>query len=160
MSKLDLLCEILGLTQRRIQQLADEGIIPKPEKNGDYDLPACVRQYFEYLYEPTSGDEIDGKQERARKNKAEADRIEFDLKIKKNEYIKTDLIIFELEKVISNCRSKLLSVPKKAAIQVLGLSKPQEIEKVLKDFTYEVLNELMVPDFEQTRDIKDKECGQ
>lgn len=160
MSKLDLLSEILGVTARRVQQLADEGIIPKPIKNGDYDIPICVRQYFEYLYEPNSSDEIDGKQERARKNRAEADRIEFDLAIKKNEYIKTDVIVYELEKVVSNCRSKLLSVPKKAAIQVLGLIKPQEIEKVLKDYMYEVLNELMVPDFEQTRDIENKGCDQ
>ena len=48
------IASILNLTERRVQQLAHEGIIPKAER-GKYDLIGCVRAYIKYLQERAIG---------------------------------------------------------------------------------------------------------
>jgi phage terminase Nu1 subunit (DNA packaging protein) len=42
------LAEFLNLTARRVQQLAQEGVLPRAER-GVYDFEACVRAYVRYL---------------------------------------------------------------------------------------------------------------
>lgn len=44
----DAVAALFGLTPRRIQQLAKEGILPKAER-GRYNLAACVRSYVAHL---------------------------------------------------------------------------------------------------------------
>lgn len=43
------LAKLLDLTERRIQQLAKQGIISKTDR-GKYDLLTCVREYVRYLH--------------------------------------------------------------------------------------------------------------
>lgn len=43
--KVAVIARFLNLTERRVQQLARDGIIPKPEK-GKYDLVGCVQGYI------------------------------------------------------------------------------------------------------------------
>lgn len=157
-SKLDLLAEILGLTPRRIQQLVEDEVIPKPEKPGAYDIPACVQNYFYKLYAADEDESLDGKFERARKAKAEADRIEFELEIKKNKYVQADLVEYELEKIIMNCRAKLLALPRKLAPLLATAQTPNEVEDNLTGGINEALNELVKPDFHEaiTRNTENK----
>lgn len=149
-SKLDLLAEILGITPRRIQQLVEDEVIPRPEKPGQYDIPACVQAYY---YKEFCGDEegeLDGKYERARKAKAEADRIEFDLGIKRGQYVSVELVKHELEKIIMNCRGKLLAMPRKLAPTLATAETPNEAEVILTDGVEEILNELVTPGFDES----------
>lgn len=44
----DVVAGLFGLTPRRIQQLAKEGVLPKAER-GRYNLAACVRSYVAHL---------------------------------------------------------------------------------------------------------------
>ena len=85
-SRLDLLAEILSITPRRVQQLVESGILPQPKKQGMYDIPACVQNYYYNLFRGSEDEELDGTHERARKAKAEAERIEFDTKAKQGQY--------------------------------------------------------------------------
>ena len=149
-SKLDLLAEILGVTPRRIQQLVDEEVIPKPEKPGQYDIPACVQAYYYKEFCGDEDDELDGRHERARKAKVEADRIEFDLNIKKGLYVSAELVTHELEKIIMNCRSKLLALPRKLAPILATADNPNEAENILTGGVEEALNELITPGFDES----------
>lgn len=157
-SKLDLLAEILSITPRRIQQLVEEGVLPKPQKAGAYDIPSCVQCYYYNEFSGGSDEELDGKYERARKAKAEADRIEFDLNIKQGQYLHADLVQNEIEKSISNCRAKLLALPRKFAPQISVAGTPNEIEDILTNGIMEALNELVEPVFNEsiTRDTENK----
>lgn len=149
-SKLELLAEILGVTPRRIQQLVELEVIPKPDKPGQYDIPACVQAYY---FKEFCGDEaygLDGTYERARKAKAEADRIEFNLEIKKGLYVPAELVAHELEKIIMNCRSKLLALPRKYAPILANAQNPNEAEKILTGGVEEALNELVTPGFDES----------
>lgn len=158
-SKLDLLAEILGVTPRRIQQLVEDEIIPKPNKPGQYDIPACVQAYYYREFCGDEDDELDGKHERARKAKAEADRIEFDLNIKKGLYVSAELVTHELEKIIMNCRSKLLALPRKYAPILATAENPNEAEKILTGGVEEALNELIIPGFYESSTGIDEDKG-
>lgn len=159
-SKLDLLAEILGVTPRRIQQLVEAEVIPKPEKQGQYDIPACVQAYYYNEFCGELGEDgLDGAQERARKAKAEADRIEFDLAIKKNEYVAAELVLHEIEKSIMNCRGKLLAMPRKFAPLLATAENPNEAEKILTDGINEALNELVTPGFDESNRGSEENTG-
>ncbi len=156
-TKLELLADILGLTPRRIQQLADDGIIPKPSKPGAYDIPACVQNYYYNEFIGNEDSELDGKHERARKAKAEADRIEFDLEIKQGKYVETELVEHILTGIISNCRAKLLALPRKLAPTVSTAQSPNEVEEILTDGINEALDELVKPVFDDSAITRDNE---
>ena len=57
-----------------------------------------------------------------------------------------------LGKAIVAFRSKLLSLPSKCALQILGLSDAREIEWILKNVIHEALNELQEVSFEIAND--------
>ena len=149
-SKLNLLSEILGISTRRVQQLVEDGILPAPDKQGAYDIPACVQSFYYNEFTGGEDEELDGRYERARKAKAEADRIEFDLKIKQGQYLQADLVKNEIEKSIGNCRAKLLALPRKFTPQVSVAQNPNEIEAILTSGITEALNELIEPVFDDT----------
>ncbi len=149
-SKLNLLSEILGISARRIQQLVEDGILPAPDKQGAYDIPACVQSFYYNELTDSENEELDGRYERARKAKAEADRIEFDLKIKQGLYLQADLVQSEIEKSIGNCRAKLLALPRKFTPQISVAQNPNEIEDILTNGITEALNELIEPVFDDT----------
>lgn len=141
----------IGLVKAKNTAVSRGGYNTQAPKNGDYDLAACTSAYFEYVYAPNDNSEeqqLDGRYERARKAKAEADKLEFNLSIQKGEYIKTEFLEQTLTSVIMNCRSKLLSIPNKAALELVDKDKPLEIQEILKRYIYEILDELMVPDFD------------
>ena len=149
-SKLNLLSEILGISTRRIQQLVEDGILPAPDKQGAYNIPACVQSFYYNEFTNSEDEELDGRYERARKAKAEADRIEYDLKIKQGLYLQADLVQNEIEKSIGNCRAKLLALPRKFTPQISVAQNPNEIEEILTNGITEALNELIEPVFNDT----------
>ena len=149
-SKINLLSEILGISTRRIQQLVEDGILPAPDKQGAYDIPACVQSFYYNEFTNGEDEELDGRYERARKAKAEADRIEYDLKIKQGLYLQADLVQNEIEKSIGNCRAKLLALPRKFTPQISVAQNPNEIEEILTNGITEALNELIEPVFNDT----------
>ena len=79
--KVAVIARFLNLTERRVQQLARDGIIPKAEK-GKYDLVRCVQNYVRYLQERAYGNgdtAHDTHHERARLIKAQADKTELEV---------------------------------------------------------------------------------
>jgi phage terminase Nu1 subunit (DNA packaging protein) len=46
---LDVLAKLFDLSARRIQQLASDGIIPKPSSRGEYVLAGAIRGYINFL---------------------------------------------------------------------------------------------------------------
>jgi phage terminase Nu1 subunit (DNA packaging protein) len=79
--------------------------------------------------------------------KAQTLLANWDYSVKTGQYIKADVIRTELEKVITNCRSRLLALPSKAASELVGVTKQAEIQEAVKQMVYTALEELVVPDF-------------
>ena len=125
--------------ERRVQQLAKDGIIPKGERN-KYDLVGSVRGYVKYLQERAVGrgdanynEEADIKLERKRLIKAQADKTESE-----NQKLRGELVPFEqVEDVLNEVAvlfgSGVDALPGRLANELAGIHDPAEIKARLFD---------------------------
>lgn len=158
------LASCLSISEGRIRKLVADGHLKRATR-GKYNKDECFKLYVKYqadllhsrkkINEKVDITAEDYNKERARLTKAQADKHEFELAIKQGEYIAIVQLKAVLEKIIQNCRNKLLAIPKKTALQVCGMKKPAEVEELIKKLIYEVLDELVTPDFEDDEDDED-----
>jgi len=144
------IASLLDLTVRRVQQLVKEGILPKPTERNKYDLVACVRAYVRYL----RGGEIesDSHTQKTRLLKARAAKAEIEVQVMSGELLRFEDVEIVWMSVTGSIRSRLLSLPGKAAHAVLPLTTYQETEEELRGFVNELLTELATNDAEQLSD--------
>ncbi|PCJ29616.1 MAG: hypothetical protein COA94_01050 [Rickettsiales bacterium] len=137
--------KLLNLSERRVQQLSKDGIIPKAER-GKYDLVSSVQGYVGYLYARAFGKNtasIDAHAEKARLLKAQATKAELELDILKDKYIETEEVEFLYGGLVLVFRSKMLSMPSKLVRRLAAVGSDfARIEKILEDEIYEALTEL------------------
>ena len=156
------LAKLFNLTERRIQQMARDGIIPKPEK-GKYDLIGCTRAYIKYLQDRATGRDIepqDAYLERARLLKAQADKVELEVKTLNGEYVARDEIDLHLSGMVVSMRATLLAMPSRLALRIMNLRTYPEIEACLKDHVYEALTEISRYDPKQPSPFDSEESGE
>jgi len=140
------IAKLLDLTERRVRQLASEGIIPKAA-GGRYDLVASVRGYVRHLRTRGIGEgTLDAHSERARLTRLKADREELELAQLRGELVPVDEAAALLEKVIVACRSRILAIPNRAAPLVSRKRKAAEVREILTRITDEALHELAAID--------------
>jgi len=140
----DVISKLLNLTERRVQQLAKEGIIPKAEK-GKYNLVAVVKAYITYLQELAFGKHTGSESEsesRSRWLKAKAELSELELSKAKGELVGAVESAEWWERIVSTAKIRLLSIPTRAAPLVIGAGSLAQIQAVIQSLLYEVLNEL------------------
>jgi len=138
------IAKLFNLTERRVQQLAKDGVIPKANK-GKYELVSCVQGYIHYLQERAMGKDSapqDTYTERARLLKAQADKTELEVGTLKGNLLQIEQVESSWLTMVTSCRSRLLTIPSKSAHQIAALKEPQEIERFLKRTIYEALAEL------------------
>lgn len=132
------IAKLLLLSERRIQQLTKEGVIPKAER-GRYELAPAVQGYVRYLQErvagsaPASG-EIDYHKEKARKTRAEADIAEMDAALRKGSTIDADEVRRGWQKVLGEVRANLLgNTPARISARIVGLKDDADLRRVISD---------------------------
>jgi phage terminase Nu1 subunit (DNA packaging protein) len=153
--KVGIIARLFGVSERRIQQLAKDGIIPKAEK-GKYELVGCVRGYIAFLQERAFGKDvmtIDAHQERARLLKAQADKTELEVKMLNRDLIPVEEARIVWAGMVMTCRAKILSIPTRGAQIVTGLTEFHEVENALREFSNEILNEFSLYDPKSSRII-------
>lgn len=153
--------KLFGISERRVQQLAQEQIIPKPEKN-QYELVGCVRAYVSYLQQRAFGKGAAPKEihlERARLLKAQADIAEIELAERAGQLVVVERVEADWLAMVTACRAKLLSIPTKTAYQISSLKDVQEIENFLKRVIYETLSELVTYEHQNENISADGEDG-
>lgn len=135
----------LNIDERRVQQLAKEGIIPKSAR-GKYDLIGCTRGYCKYLQENSTstsgrpGSEFS--EQRARLYKLKADQLEHQIAVEKKKYIPVDDVKTLMVRLITSAKSKLLSIPKRLAPILLPMKTEADIYQEINSHIKEVLEEL------------------
>ena len=127
----------LGLTERRIRQMRDAGII-REAKPGLYDMKPTVQAYLAYLRNNTG----DLNQQRAELTKAKKELAELELGERKGNLHRTEDVEQALTTMLMNFRTKIMSMPAKLAKTVAGMSESAEIYDLLKKETDEALDEL------------------
>jgi|TARA_R110002096_G_scaffold42998_3_gene116001 phage terminase Nu1 subunit (DNA packaging protein) len=139
------IASVLDLSERHIRRLADDGVIPKPQEKGRWDLIKCVRGYVRFLRERAFGKEVaatDLHSERTRLAKAQADRIEIEVGEMRGEYIQVEWVVECWQHYTANAKSKLLGVPSKTASLVIAAKDFGEAEQIIKVEITEALTEL------------------
>ncbi|MEC2074576.1 type IV toxin-antitoxin system AbiEi family antitoxin domain-containing protein [Metabacillus fastidiosus] len=134
--------EMLGLSDRRIRQLADEGALVKIA-HGKFDLPASIQTYIKFLVEkekPTG--EIDKTEEEALWTRARRQKTELELQIMRGELHRSEDVKRVMNDMLGTFRAKILSIPSKFAPQIIGKTEIPPVKDILKKGVHEALEEL------------------
>jgi len=142
------IAQLLKITERRIQQLVHDGILPRPEK-GNYDAIDCVHAYIDYLRRLVAGSgELSLTDERTRLTKFQADREDLELQKAKGRLIDSRKAKAAWGEVITATRQRLLGLPSRLAPIVATSQSIPEIKQRLETAIHEMLNEFANPDLE------------
>lgn len=144
------IAKLLLLTDRRVQQLTAEGIIPKAER-GRYELAPAVQGYIRFLQERHLGREGDDggdatlAAEKLKKLAAEREMKEMTRDQMAGILQNRAAVTKVYGGRIAAARAKMLSIPKKLAPQLVDISDPVEVETLIKAEVYAALRELSMP---------------
>lgn len=138
------LAKLLGITDRHLRNLANEGIIKKTEK-GKYLFFESVRGYIEYIETKNEAD-VDLKDEKIRE---EIKKIKKDTELKalkiselKNQLHSAAVIEEVMTNMLVNIKGKLLSLPNKLAPAVIACDNLGEIQDIILTGISDTLTEL------------------
>ena len=150
---IEAISKLLKLSERRIQQLAKDNIIPKAER-GKYDLVSSVHGYVDFLKAKAGGDftaeEVLKNKNKLLKAKAEIAEIE---KMKATgELISKEEVKRTWLELVHKIKQKLLSIPNKVAPVVVTVKNISEIKLILQDKLYEALYEITSDDRSVAKD--------
>ena len=145
---IDQLTNLVGMTRRTIsKRLID--IVPVVEKGRGHWYES--KEVLPVLLGLHKGGEEPKtlETERTRLASAQATKTELEVEVIKGNLIPADHVKEVVDTMLSSFRSKLLSLPTKAAHAVLPLADQAEAENVLKEYVYEALQELSDYDSEK-----------
>jgi phage terminase Nu1 subunit (DNA packaging protein) len=103
---------LLNITERRIQQLAKEQIIPKPDHRGEYDLVGCIKGYVMYLQERAERSE---EPQRVRLDRLRADQVELELSRMKGDLVPIAELAPALDRYVTDVCAVIDGVPERYA---------------------------------------------
>ena len=136
----------LGVSVKYVQDLLQKGVLEKQPRNG-YNLDACREAYISNLREVAAGRAANGSldlgEERARLAKEQADAKEMENDILRGDLVYIADVADVAEKQFAKVRSKLLSVPTKAAPEAATCATAKEVQVLLEKHITEALNDLV-----------------
>ena len=145
------IAEWLGVTERRVRQLRDEGVIAET-RPGLYALRPTVSRYITYLRKGSS----DLNEERAKLTKAKREATEMENARLRGELLEAGEIEKGLRTMNLNIRSRFLSIPAKLAPALVAASGDQAVMyDLLKRAICETLEELT--DYRSLLEVKDED---
>lgn len=130
----------LGLTDRRVRQLRDEGVLQETAP-GLYDLRSTVAAYLNYLRNGSG--KVNLNEERAGLTKAKREAAEMENALRLGQLHRTEDIEAGLKTVFLNVRGRFLALPAKLSPTLVSLGGDQTaIFDTLKGAIDEALEEL------------------
>ena len=150
---IEAISKLLKLSERRVQQLAKDNIIPKAER-GKYDLVSSVHGYIDFLKAKAGGD-FTAEEVLKNKNKllkAKAEIAEIEKQKATGELIPKEEVKRTWLELVHKIKQKLLSIPNKVAPVVVTVKNINEIKLILQDKLYEALYEITSDDRSVAKD--------
>ena len=141
------LADLLGVTDRRVRQLASEGIFTRVSK-GRYNLPDSIKTYLNMLkmekdiVNSYTNGELDLEQERAIKVRVERHQAEIKLALMRGEIHKAEDVEQVMVDMLTSFRTRLLNIPPKLAPILAEKKNKAVIQEIINDELIEVLHEL------------------
>lgn len=134
-----ILAKVLLLTERRVQQLSAEGVLPKASR-GEYELIPTVQAYIRYLRARADGSENGDAKKRLVNAKARL--AEMVAEKQSAQLIPRAHVVAGMEAAFANARARLLAIPTKAAPRLAGEENLAVIRDLLTEMIHEVCGEL------------------
>ncbi|AEE26319.1 hypothetical protein [Francisella hispaniensis] len=145
------LSEYLEISQRRVQQLANEKILLKDSRNS-FALKENVKRYIRYISPTFKNDEeqeesneelnVKYKKEKIRLTKYQADEQQIKAQLAQKRVVPVDDVISALADLFSLMRTKLFNIPERAEMEILGETDADVLNKKLtaeiRDALYEI----------------------
>ncbi len=163
--------KLFGVGERRVQQLAKEGVIPAAEtKPYKFDLLPTVQAYIQYLSNKANGKEA----KTADTVQAEADKLRAEADLKQSKAKIADMQLKELEgkmhrsedveavmnDIVYTIRGMIMALPGRLAMDVQKAGSANEASAIIRAECNKILNELANykydPD-EYQRRVRDRE---
>ena len=155
------LSSLLDITDRRVQQLVDDGIIVKV-RHGIYDLEASVRGYVRFLGELIPNKEskdigvisakMMGEAERARLLSAKADREELELKERRGRLVDREKERRAAFRLGRSLRNSVMNIPARISVE---LAADTDSNKIYRKLEHELIDALeMVSDLATSGDLE------
>lgn len=135
------LAKLFNITERRVQQLARDGVIPKAER-GKYDLVECTRAYIKFLQQALDETKPDPNSDRTRLERARADKMELEVQEARGELARVDELRDLWIRRVVNFKTRMLAIPRKVAPSLVGKKKAAQIEQELDTEIREGLEEI------------------
>jgi phage terminase Nu1 subunit (DNA packaging protein) len=151
------IAKLLDLSERRVQQLSREGVIPKATR-GQYDLVGSVRGYVRYLRNQAAKAQAgapDYASERTRFIRARADLAEMEAAEKRGAVIPAADVEAAWIAVLARLRTRILALPDRLAPLVHAEASPAGVRDTLRGALREALEELAETDVRPERDNDD-----
>lgn len=166
-----IIAQLFGVTTRRVQQLAQEGIISATKQGNanKYDLLPTIQRYIKHLSEKATGKEASKKD-----TETEGRRLEAEADLKRSKADMAALHLKELEgkmhrsedveavmtDLVYTIRSMLMALPGRLAVDVVSTKTAAEASEVIRAEVYKVLEELAGYKYdpeEYARRVRDRE---
>lgn len=138
------LAKLFNLSERRVRQLGQTGIIPRPQ-HGKYDLIGAVQGYVKYLQERADGRGVEPSglhEERTRLLTAQAEHKELEVAALHRSLLPFDEVVAAWEQLVAAFRAKCLALPSKLAPRLAVIHERRESQDALTAGLLEALEEL------------------
>lgn len=147
---LSVIAKLLDLSERRVQQLSREGVIPKATR-GQYELIGSVRGYVRYLRDQAIKAQAgapDYAEERARFIRARADLAEMEAQEKRGCVIAAGDVEDAWIAVLTLLKTRLLALPDQLAPLAFDQPTVGDTRNLIRRSMREVLDDLAEPDID------------
>jgi phage terminase Nu1 subunit (DNA packaging protein) len=127
------IAKLLMLSDRRVQQLTKDGVIPKAER-GRYELAPAVQGYIRFLQERSlrsDASPIDYHVEKARLTKAQADQAEIELAKARSDVASVSQIERNLSGLFAEVKTNLRNIPDRVVSSLIGMTDEREFKTVM-----------------------------
>ena len=149
----EVIAKLFGVTERRVQQLAKEGIIPAAQTRPyKFDLLTTVQTYIRYL-----SDKVNGKEQKSTDTvQAEGDKLRAEADLKQSKAKMAEMQLHELEgkmhrsedveamttDLVYTIRSMIMALPGRLAMDVVQVKTASEASALIRAECNKVLEEL------------------
>lgn len=126
------LAQALGISQQRVSQLIQDGVIIKAP-TGAVRVVESIKNYYKRQAAVTEGESLDLTKERARHEQVKRELAEIELAKRRNEVHEAKDVELVMTDMLVNLRSQLLAVPAKMAPFLVDKTKDQISELLAKE---------------------------
>ena len=140
------LAAILGVTARRVQQMAQDGTIV-PVRRGYFQLGDAVQRYINFLSKPQISEaeqklETAKRQSEAQLKLSKAQLAKMEVEELKGKLHRSEDVEGFTEDLIYTIRAALLSLPGRLSVDVTAAQSPAEAAEIIRKEVHKVMREL------------------